>query len=1090
MMRMPKVGLVLFGAVVMVAGMSVPAGSAPLPAGNIATIAGGGVGDGGPATAATMFFPTGVAVDAAGDVFIADSDGHAVREVTPNGVISTVAGNGEPGFLGDGGPATKASINFPSAVAVDGAGNLYIATTPDNRIRRVGTNGIITTIAGNGTNVPAPNGTLATASGMVAPGALAFDKAGNLLEGELFLVRRIDGQGRITTIVGGGNPPDGLGDNGPATAAAVSGVTGLAEDSGGNLYISDQNNQRIRKVNSSGIITTIAGDGNYGFSGDGGPAATAEIGNPSGLAIDSSGDLFFGDNSNDIREIDAAGNIHTFAGNGTFTNSGDGGPATSAGVLNPNAVAFGAGALYIAEGGGPISNSQVRKVQNGIITRVAGGAVGDGDPGPSAHLSFPIGVRFAGSDLYIGDQFDNRVRKLDSAGVISTVAGGGTPKGLGDGGPATSARLNQPKGVALAPSGAFFIADCGNNRVREVSPTGTISTVAGGGRPADGVGDGGPATSARLSCPTGLLLAPPGSPYPPGTLFITDCASGNGGGVTASRIREVDTSGNISTFAGTGVAGFNGDGLAATATQLNCPSDVAMDPAGDLLVADAGNNRVRKIDQSSGLVSTVAGNGATGFGGDGVSATLVPVNGPTGLALDGGGDLLIAESQHARVRLVNPAGTIRTIAGTGVPGFSGDGGPATQATLSGPAQVTVDAAGDVVFSDANNSRVREVAAGVPATPPPGRCGEVITASTTLHADVGPCPAGTDGIIVGADNITVNLGGHRVIGPGVGADTGGSAGIRIAQHAGDTVTGGTVSGFDAGIALIGASKNTISHMTVQNNVAALSTPNGFEGSEFGDGIILFFSGGNKIDSDTVSANGPFDNVGLLGLGTDNNTISNNTIRNSVGDGMQGNQGVGFGIDLSPFADLTLPGRGGSLHGNNIVNNEVRGNYTSGISSQSNVGATIAHNIVIGNGLKNPFPGNGIGVQHNARATPNLMDTIQANTIHGNGGNGIALIGDQNRITDNVSTGNALLAANSFDMKETDHDPTTFKPSCLSNVWANNRWGDAGVFPPCVAGTGGSSAATPAAAAAATSDPTSPRQLTPADRGIGAKLQPSS
>jgi hypothetical protein len=1084
MTRAPKVGIVLCMAALLIAGMSAFAVPGPLPAGDITTIAGGGVGDGGPAIASTLLFPTGVAVDTAGDVFIADSDGHAVREVTPNGVISTVAGNGTAGFLGDGGPATKASIQFPSAVAVDAAGNLYIATTPDNRIRRVGTNGIISTIAGNGTNVDAPDGSLATASGMVAPGALAFDTAGNLLVGEAFLVRRINAQGAITTIAGGGNPPDGLGDNGPATSAALSGVTGIAEDARGNLYISDQNNQRIRKV-SAGVITTIAGDGNYGFSGDGGPAVNAEIGNPSGLAIDSSGNLFFGDNSNDIREIDAARNIHTFAGNGTFANSGDGGPATSAGVLNPTAVAAGGGAVYFTEAGGAIVNSQLRKVQGGIITRVAGGGVGDGDPGTSAFLNGPVGVRFAGGSLYISDQFDNLVRLLNSSGVISTVAGGGTPNGLGDGGPATSARLNEPKGIAVAPSGAFYIADCGDNVVRFVDPSGTISTVAGGGSPADGVGDGGPATSAQLSCPTGLLLAPPGSPYPAGTLFITDCASLNGGGVTSSRIREVDTSGNISTFAGTGTAGFNGDGLVPTATQFNCPSDLAMDPAGNVLVADARNNRVRKIDQSSGVVSTVAGNGQTGFGGDGVSATSVPVNGPTGLALDGVGDLLIAESKHARVRKVDPAGTISTIAGTGVPNFSGDGGPATLATLNGPAQVAVDSAGDVVFSDANNNRVREIASGVPATPPPGRCGEVITTSTTLHANIGPCPAGTDGIILGADNVTLNLNGHSVIGPGVGADTGGSVGIRIAQHTGDTITSGTVSGFDAGIALIGASNNAISHMTVQNNVAPLSTPNGFEGSEFGDGIVLLFSGGNKIDSNAVLANGPFDNIGLLGLGTNNNTISNNTIRNSAGDGMQRNPGIGFGIDLSPFVDITLPGRGGSLHGNNIVNNEVRGNYTSGISSQSNVGATIANNIVVGNGLKNPFPGNGIGVQHNARATPNLMDTIQSNTIHGNGGSGIALIGDQNRITDNVSTGNALLAPNSFDMEEKDFDPTTFQPSCLSNVWANNRWGAAGVNPPCVAGTGGVHPAAPATASA-TSDPTSPRQLSPADRGIGMTL----
>lgn len=1103
--RCRRSGVLVFVAGLVMTTLSAIVATAPAASaapGAISTVAGGGIGDGYPASRAFMGRPVSLGVDGAGNIFVADEQLSVVRKVATDGVITTVAGiAGVSGFAGDGGPATKALLDSPSAVAVDGAGRLYIADQVADRVRRVDTNGIITTIAGNGSTDFGPDGGLATAGGMYPPTALTFDPAGNLLVGAYDRVLRIDASGHRTTIAGGGSPADGLGDGGPATAAALSGIQGLGYGPDGTLFISDQNNQRIRKVSPGGIMTTAAGDGNYNDSGDGGPAVEAEIAQPVGLAVDSLGNVSFAEGSFRIRRISPTGIITTFAGTGDFAvdDHGDGGPATSAHVDTPAGLAVDASrTVFFTQASYNKSHSRVRKVTtDGVISAVAGGGFGDGDPATAAFLGIggfnpQGGLRWQGGSYYLATPLVGRVRRVGPDGVISTVAGGGSPDdGLGDGGPATAASLD-PQGVAPT-NGDLFIADCGNNRVRRVDPAGNISTVAGGGSPADGLGDGGPATAAQLDCPTGLLVVPAGTPVPAGTMYVTACnAFSHGDDPANARVRKIDPSGTITTVAGTGVAGFNGDGLAATATQFDCPSDVALDPAGNLLVADSNNNRIRRIEGTTGLVSTVAGDGTNGYGKDGVAATSTPVNNPTGLAFDAGGRMIVAESSHARVRVVNTAGIISTVAGTGVPGLSGDGGPATQATLYGPSKVTVDGSGNILVADSINNRVRQMDAGTPVVPAAGECGGVVTQNLTLTHDVGPCPAGVDGMVVGADNVTVNLNGHSIVGPGPGMDTGANAGIRLTQRSGVTVTGGRVTGFDAGVALIGSSSNTVSKLQVVKNVAPLVTPNGFEGSEFGDGIVLMYSGSNKIDANTVDSNGVFDGIGLLGLGTNDNQITNNIVSNVVGDGRRGTPGIGIGIDISPFLDLTLPGRGNSLHGNNVIGNEVRNNFTNGISMQSNIGATVAHNVVHDNGLKNPFPGNGIGVVHNARAEANLNDVIQFNDVHGNAGDGLNLIGDHNQINNNTVKDNARLKPDSFDIHELDFDPTTFEPSCLANVWSNNHWGKAGINPPCIAGSApshGPHASGHAATApdtSASTDPGSPRHLSTSDANLGHKL----
>jgi len=330
--------------------------------------------------------------------------------------ITTVAGNGKDGFSGDGGPATSAQLFNPHGIAADASGNLYIADTDNRRIRKVSATGIMSTAAGNG--------------------AEGFS-----------------------------------GDGGPATAARLSYPFWIAVDSFGDLYIADSLNFRIRKVSASGIITTVAGKGTRGFSGDGGPATSAEIGAPRGLAVDASGNLYFADADNSrIRKVSATGNIVTVAGNGIKGFSGDGGPATSAEIADPNGVAVdSSGNLYIDDE----DNVRIRKVDAaGIITTVAGGGsngLGEGGPAVAAEISDPVSVAVdSAGNVYFADANNGIIRKVSAEGIIATIAGSGDYGYNGDDRPALSARLSTLGGVAVDSEGDVYLVDEQNQRIRKV----------------------------------------------------------------------------------------------------------------------------------------------------------------------------------------------------------------------------------------------------------------------------------------------------------------------------------------------------------------------------------------------------------------------------------------------------------------------------------------------------------------------------------------------------------------------------------------------------------------------------------------------
>ena len=704
-------------------------------------------GDGGHATQARFNGLGGIAVDASGNVYVADANNRRVRRIDASGMITTVAGNGELGSAGDGGSAIEAQLNIPTDIALDASGNLYIAEAVGNRVRKIDTTGKISTVAGTGVEGSAGDGGPAIEAQLNQPLAMAVDAAGNIFIGEYggYRVRKVNLEGTITTIAGRGTK-GGDGDGGPATAAQFNYISGLAVDVLGNILVSDMNEARVRKISPTGIISTIAGTGTWGHSGDGGPALRAEIETPGGLALDSAGNLFLAEFwVGRLRKINSRGVITTIAGTGEQLSTGDMGLAVDAALDRPIRIAADPGGnLYVSEG----YAHRVRILRP--TTELSSFGVPLGTSGESVRLTVAKdgSLRLHGAPLVHGMEAvaanGNRYafRQTESGGVVARYVPDQQTVALQEG--KTVTLMNDEEGAwrigdQVATNGYRHVED-GKEYLLEWTGARwrlaryTIRTVAGTVDVMEGVA----ATEARLFNPYAVAIDSDGNAY------VSDTWN--------HRVRKIDTSGIITTIAGTGERGYAGDGGPAIQAEFDSPRGIGVNWLGEIFVADYGNHVVRKIDvlgrittirtsgplfdpeglaldlfgnvlvaeshprnhlvrriDFRGNVTTLAGGlrQRGGFAGGGLAAE-ARLYFPSAVAADPAGNVYVADYFNRRVRKIGHTGTIATIAGTGESGFSGDGGLAVDAQLRGPNGLLVDLAGNVYISDSGNRRVRKV----------------------------------------------------------------------------------------------------------------------------------------------------------------------------------------------------------------------------------------------------------------------------------------------------------------------------------------------------------------------------------------------
>ncbi len=648
--------------------------------------------------------------------------------------------------IGDGRLATDVVLTLVDGIATDPEGNLYIAHRSQNRIRKISANGTITTIAGDGIAGYSGDGIPALESSLNFPAGLFFDK-GNLYVADRnnHRIRKIDADGIISTVAGIGKPGC-CNDNGPAIEASLNFPSDITVDAKGNLYISDRSNNRIRKVNFDGVITTIAGLGKPGYGGDFGPAERALLKYPFGISFDSKENLYIADRGNNrVRKIDKRGIITTIAGDGTHSFGGDYGPANYSSLAFPTDVVIDSlGVIYIADR----NNNRVRKIdQLGVITTLMGlnqtEFNGDNEIAAETTLHLPFALAFNGEDrLLVVDRNHFRVRevKLQNS-QVETIAGNGKFLFRGDGGPGGGATLEAPSGIAVDRKGNVLFADRLHQRIRKVGSDGIIETYIGNGKQGS-EGNGGPGIEATLHLPEVLISDQEDN------LYLTQ-RTGN-----AWIIRKINPEGIITHFAGNGMQGNAGDGGPAIKASFHTISDIAVDIAGNIYVADSINRNIRKINEQ-GIISTVAedsleklgtevhpngivvdkagniffsdsgsskvykidtrgnitliaGTGDFDDHGDGGLALEAGLRSPGGLAIGPDGFLYIVEQTTHQIRVISADGVITGYVGTGKYGFSGDEGPAVEARIKGPFRMDFDKKGNLYFSDRDNNRIRKV----------------------------------------------------------------------------------------------------------------------------------------------------------------------------------------------------------------------------------------------------------------------------------------------------------------------------------------------------------------------------------------------
>ncbi|QOY88909.1 NHL domain-containing protein [Paludibaculum fermentans] len=583
-------------------------------------------------------------------------------------------------------------------VAVHPDGSIYYSAYGQNMIYRLNEDGTETLIAGTGKTTPVADNVPALEATVKGPSGLVFDTAGNLYIAEkgASRIRRMSAEGTMTTVAGTSGST--YGENVPGTSGQVISPEQLALDSAGRLYISSSNSSRIRVLDTkSGLLSTFAGGGSESYGKEGIAPTNATLSYPYGVAASSSGAVYISESYGArVRNV-AAGRLMTFAGTGVRGYSGDGGSAQAAQVSYPTHLTVGPeGALYF------IDNRLIRRVDtDGVITTFAGTTdltyMGGTGMAMNARLITARGLSFDANDnLFLADSDHHMIRRITQAGEISTVAGNSIPGSGGNGGAATEGSLFFPWATSHDAQGNLYVAQRGDSveaydadasLIRMVSAESTLS-IAGGGGNASGstaaaIGDGGPAVKATFIWPESVTTDAAGQ------LYIAD--------TNHSRIRRVDASGNITTVAGNGNYGYTGDNGAAVSAQLARPNRLCMTPDGGLVISDADNYRIRKVD-AQGIIRTIAGTGATSRSGDGGPAISAGLGFLSDIACDKDGSIFLAE-YAGYIRRIDPDGVITTVAGasktTATALESADPSTVAFGTLQ---SVAVDTKGQLYFS--------------------------------------------------------------------------------------------------------------------------------------------------------------------------------------------------------------------------------------------------------------------------------------------------------------------------------------------------------------------------------------------------------
>lgn len=551
--------------------------------------------------------------------------------------------------------SSTAAFDDIRGLAADSAGNVYLSDAARHRVYRITPAGVARSIAGTGVSGFSGDGGPAESAQLNSPYGVAVDLQGNVYIADLgnARVRRISLDGTIRTVAGGGR--SAVTASAQATDTVLKAPRNVAVDPAGTMYISDFQDHRVLRVASDGRLAVLAGTGAPGPALDTTPLA-ATLNFPAGLTVDSTGALYLADSANHaIRRFTAAA-VSTVRVQFSEQN-----------VNLPTAVALDtAGNVHFVAAG---FENLVRVSSAGVPTVIASGGIRE------VAVS-PLGVVFCATS--------SQVRRLSTAGQWTPVTTGTA---------VTQFLLGTPEDVEIDSAGGLLIADSGGNRVHRILSGGTPVVVAGTGE-AGFSGDNGQALSARLSAPQGVAAGPGGAVY------IADTNS--------HRVRRVEANGVIRTVAGTGVAGNSLDARLAVQAGINAPTGIAVDAAGDVWFADTGNHMIRRLT-TSGMLLPLAGNGLSGFRGDGAAATAAQLSAPRGIAFDRDGGLLIADSGNHRIRKISASGLITTIAGTGTAGFSGDGAAARSAALSAPSGVAVDSSGLIYIADSGNQRLRRIA---------------------------------------------------------------------------------------------------------------------------------------------------------------------------------------------------------------------------------------------------------------------------------------------------------------------------------------------------------------------------------------------